>query len=235
MGISISEDAQCTRSVCVGEWDAAYWRLAQSSYTTMLAKRPEICEAHEWFAETLASEQAYDAAISSLVDSIECNDGTRVLPQRVIDNAAGAARLSQALLAAEHRFRAVISNPDADVSIAQENLQKVVKAMGHTEQQPSPKVEAVITGTEQSGAQQSGTATAGIDEIEAAQLQERLLDDLLDDLDAEEERQGQIAAAMTSSGATTRTEEAALGTLDGTGTGIEDLQDDLLDDLLDEL
>ena len=62
------------------------------------------------------------------------------------------------------------------------------------------------------------------------------LDDLLDGLEAEEERQGQIAAAMASGGTTTtRAEHTASTTPDGTGTGIDDLQDDLLDELLDEL
>ncbi len=40
--------------------------------------------------------------------------------------------------------------------------------------------------------------TGGAREIEAAQLQELLLDDLLDEMDAEEERQVQAAAAMVS-------------------------------------
>ena len=57
-------------------------------------------------------------------------------------------------------------------------------------------------------------------DVEAAQ--DELLDGLLDDLDAEEDRQGQLLAAM-SAAAATETEMVAA------------VQDDLLDDLLDEL
>jgi hypothetical protein len=136
--------------------------------------------------------------------------------------------LPEALLAAEQRFRSVISNSDGDVSIAQENLQKVAKAIGKTEeaQVPSSEVESdVVAGTRQS-------ATGGAREIEAAQLQERLLDDLLDEMDAEEERQVQIAAAMASRSAAAGTEHDESGT---GAAGMDNLQDDLLDSLLDEL
>lgn len=78
--------------------------------------------------------------------------------------------------------------------------------------------------------------TGGAREIEAAQLQERLLDDLLDEMDAEEERQVQIAAAMASRSAAAGTEHDESGTLGGTGAAkMDNLQDDLLDSLLDEL
>ena len=245
--------------VCVaGNWNAAYWRLAQGSYSAMLSSRPEICEAHEWLAETLASQDAMDAAKSSLVDCLDCNDGTRVLQQRVLDNSAGAARLPTALLAAERRFRAALADGDGgeqsdeavSAVVARGNLEKVLRAMGrpHAAEHldpvaPSPgpdaarqqlqqeaeaeakaEAEAEAVETLRAAAVAAAAAGAGGSEntrdIEAAQ--DELLDGLLDDLDAEEDRQGQLLAAM-SAAAATETEMVAA------------VQDDLLDDLLDEL
>ena len=241
--------------VCVaGNWNAAYWRLAQGSYSAMLSSRPEICEAHEWLAETLASQDAMDAAKSSLVDCLDCNDGTRVLQQRVLDNSAGAARLPTALLAAERRFRAALADGDGgeqsdeavSAVVARGNLEKVLRAMGQPhaaehldpvapspgpdaarqqlQQEAEAEAEAEAAETLRAAAVAAAAAGAGGSEntpdIEAAQ--DELLDGLLDDLDAEEDRQGQLLAAM-SAAAATETEMVAA------------VQDDLLDDLLDEL
>ena len=241
--------------VCVaGNWNAAYWRLAQGSYSAMLSSRPEICEAHEWLAETLASQDAMDAAKSSLVDCLDCNDGTRVLQQRVLDNSAGAARLPTALLAAERRFRAALADGDGgeqsdeavSAVVARGNLEKVLRAMGRPhaaehldpvapspgpdaarqqlQQEAEAEAEAEAAETLRAAAVAAAAAGAGGSEntrdIEAAQ--DELLDGLLDDLDAEEDRQGQLLAAM-SAAAATETEVVAA------------VQDDLLDDLLDEL
>ena len=159
----------------VGAWGPPYWRQGAAAYSTMLTERPEICEAHEWYAETLASEGARDAAVESLVDCIECNDGGRVLQDRVLSNGAGSPRYLAALLGAEQRFRArLASAPDAETAaVPRENLRKVLVATGREKE-----AEALAAGTEEE--RREATVVAGGEAAVGAR--EDMLDGLLDEL-----------------------------------------------------
>jgi hypothetical protein len=90
-----------------GDAPESYWTLAQSSYTAMIASRPDICDSHEWMAVQLSNFGRHPAAKESLVNGIDCNDGTRLLSSSMVENAAGAPRHREALLAAADRFRAM--------------------------------------------------------------------------------------------------------------------------------
>lgn len=198
----------------VGAWDTAYWRQAQGSYGAMLTEHPEICEAHEWFAETLASEGAMEAAVSSLVDCLECNDGSRVLQQRVIENAAGSARLPGVLMAAEGKFRA------AGSAVARENLRKVLQATGRQAEAGSLALAVGVGDSDDSEAEADRAAKVSAamtaeDDLDAAQ--DDMLDALLDDL--EDVRAATVSAAVAG----------------GKAGDMDAAQGDLLDGLLDEL
>ena len=119
----------------------------------------------------MASEDAIEAAKSSLVDCLECNDGSRVLQQRVIENAAGSARLPGVLMAAEAKFRA------AGGSLARENLRKVLLATGRQAEADALPVGAVEASMADAMAAAAGGAA---EEVDAAQ--DDMLDALLDEL-----------------------------------------------------
>ena len=112
-----------------GDAPESYWKLAQSSYTTMIALRPDICDSHEWMAVQLSNFGRHPAAKESLVNGIDCNDGTRLLSASMVENAAGAPRHREALLAAADRFRAMVSNDDHAVT-ALVNLKTTLRWLG---------------------------------------------------------------------------------------------------------
>ena len=57
--------------------ESVFWRQAANSYANMLRRRPEICESHEWFAETLASTGRWMEAADGLVNALDCTTGNR--------------------------------------------------------------------------------------------------------------------------------------------------------------
>ena len=98
------------------------------------AKRPGWFDASfclvQWLATELSALGDTYGAKDSLVNGIDCNDGTRLLTKTMVDNAAGAARHRSALVAAADRFRELSTTDEVHTVTALLNLKVVLRWLG---------------------------------------------------------------------------------------------------------
>lgn len=205
-----------------GDGEGQYWRRAAGAYKAMLRSTADagrqLCEAHEWHAETLMSRSRSAEAVAALEAAIDCNPGYTVLQDRVLQNAAaggGGVRFQQVLADATTRFRqAVAAQPGSE--IAATNLERVLGTAATfalpvvPDTPPPPPLEAAGQAAEQTISSEAGFAAA----------QERMLKAMSDGEDGNDGELEDVLAHARSTG------------------GLEDvdaLQEQMLDDLLDEL
>jgi PKHD-type hydroxylase len=141
-----------------GDAPEPYWKLAESSYTAMIASRPDICDAHEWMAVQLSKFGRHPAAKDSLVNGIDCNDGTRLLSASMVENSAGTPRHREALVSAADRFRARAEDDELHEVTALVNLKTALRWLGKHARNEEEAVAFLTEAMELDPKIESGTA-----------------------------------------------------------------------------